>query len=66
MGHHRIKMLHVVHCVTFGKSAPWCSGLTCHPVTVEIAGSNPVGVAISYIGPSGKAPGGFRFSKLKN
>ena len=25
--------------------APWCSGLTCHPVTVEIAGSNPVGVA---------------------
>ena len=25
--------------------APWCSGLTCHPVTVEIAGSNPAGVA---------------------
>ena len=24
---------------------PWCSGLTCHPVTVEIAGSNPVGSA---------------------
>ncbi len=25
--------------------APWCSGLTCHPVTVEIVGSNPIGVA---------------------
>ncbi len=25
--------------------APWCSGLTCHPVTVEIGGSNPPGVA---------------------
>jgi tRNA-2-methylthio-N6-dimethylallyladenosine synthase len=24
---------------------PWCSGLTCHPVKVEIAGSNPVGTA---------------------
>jgi hypothetical protein len=22
---------------------PWCSGLTCLPVTQEIAGSNPVG-----------------------
>ena len=27
--------------------APWCSGLTCHPVTVEIRGSNPLGVAHS-------------------
>ncbi len=27
--------------------APWCSGLTCHPVTVEIGGSNPPGVATS-------------------
>ena len=26
-------------------AAPWCSGLTCHPVTVEIEGSNPFGVA---------------------
>ena len=25
---------------------PWCSGLTCLPVTQEIAGSNPVGTAI--------------------
>jgi hypothetical protein len=25
---------------------PWCSGLTCLPVTQEIAGSNPVGSAI--------------------
>ena len=23
----------------------WCSGLTCQPVTLEIAGSNPVGPA---------------------
>ena len=28
-------------------TAPWCSGLTCHPVTVEIVGSNPIGVAIN-------------------
>ena len=27
--------------------APWCSGLTCHPVKVEIGGSNPLGVAIT-------------------
>ncbi len=27
---------------------PWCSGLTCLPVTEEIAGSNPVGSAIVY------------------
>ncbi len=26
--------------------APWCSGLTCQPVTLEIEGSNPFGVAI--------------------
>ena len=25
---------------------PWCSGPTCQPVTLEIAGSNPVGSAI--------------------
>ena len=30
--------------------APWCSGLTCHPVTVEIGGSNPPGVASSISG----------------
>ena len=28
---------------------PWCSGPTCQPVTLEIAGSNPVGSAISRI-----------------
>jgi hypothetical protein len=37
------------YCGAFGRSsasaAPWCSGLTCHPVTVEIEGSNPFGVA---------------------
>ncbi len=27
--------------------ALWCSGLTCHPVTVEIGGSNPPRVATS-------------------
>ena len=30
--------------------APWCSGQTCHPVTVEIAGSNPAGVASNISG----------------
>ena len=29
--------------------APWCSGLTCHPVTVEIVGSNPIGVASAKV-----------------
>ena len=28
---------------------PWCSGPTCQPVTLEIAGSNPVGSAIDRI-----------------
>ena len=32
----------------FISAAPWCSGLTCHPVTVEIVGSNPIGVAIYH------------------
>ncbi len=27
---------------------PWCSGLTCLPVTQKIAGSNPVGSACPY------------------
>jgi hypothetical protein len=27
---------------------PWCSGPTCQPVTLEIAGSNPVGSAIQH------------------
>ena len=26
-------------------AGPWCSGQTCQPVTLEIAGSNPVGPA---------------------
>ena len=30
---------------TLIRLAPWCSGLTCHPVKVEIGGSNPLGVA---------------------
>ncbi len=28
-------------------AGPWCSGQTCQPVTLEIAGSNPVGPAIT-------------------
>jgi hypothetical protein len=31
------------HRVT--SAGPWCSGQTCQPVTLEIAGSNPVGPA---------------------
>ncbi len=30
----------------FAALDPWCSGPTCQPVTLEIAGSNPVGSAI--------------------
>ena len=30
---------------------PWCSGQTCQPVTLEIAGSNPVGSAIAHSKP---------------
>ena len=29
------------------QAAPWCSGLTCQLVTLEIGGSNPLGVADS-------------------
>jgi hypothetical protein len=33
---------------------PWCSGLTCLPVTQKIAGSNPVGsVATSVLSQAG-------------
>jgi hypothetical protein len=42
---------------------PWCSGPTCQPVTLEIAGSNPVGSAIdafSYA-PSARPDGAFLF-----
>ena len=31
-------------CAASRCMAPWCSGQTCHPVTVEIVGSNPIGV----------------------
>ena len=34
-------------------AAPWCSGLTRHPVKVEIVGSNPIGVASSLVPPVG-------------
>jgi hypothetical protein len=30
-------------------SGSWCSGLTCQPVTLEIAGSNPVGPATQQL-----------------
>src|SRR4051812_24689606 len=39
---------------------PWCSGQTCQPVTLEIAGSNPVGSAIHRT--LGNAPGVSPFS----
>ncbi len=32
---------------TVTTAGPWCSGPTCQPVTLEIAGSNPVGPATS-------------------
>ena len=38
--------------------APWCSGRACHPVTVEIVGSNPIGVAIPFLNPP-RHEGGF-------
>ena len=34
-------------CYPPSAADPWCSGPTCQPVTLEIAGSNPVGSAIS-------------------
>jgi rhodanese-related sulfurtransferase len=44
---------------------PWCSGPTCQPVTLEIAGSNPVGsatfLACSYA-PSARPDGAFLLS----
>ena len=44
---------------------PWCSGPTCQPVTLEIAGSNPVGSAInpaSSYAPSARPDGAFLFA----
>ena len=40
---------------------PWCSGPTCQPVTLEIAGSNPVGSAINAFSyaPSARPDGAF-------
>ena len=40
---------------------PWCSGPTCQPVTLEIAGSNPVGSAILAFpyAPSARPDGAF-------
>ena len=40
---------------------PWCSGPTCQPVTLEIAGSNPVGSAINAFpyAPSARPDGAF-------
>ena len=40
---------------------PWCSGPTCQPVTLEIAGSNPVGSATSAFpyAPSARPDGAF-------
>ncbi|MBF8289316.1 MAG: hypothetical protein HW391_284 [Chloroflexi bacterium] len=45
------------------RTDPWCSGPTCQPVTLEIAGSNPVGSATSsnasdapFARPNGASP----------
>ena len=40
---------------------PWCSGPTCQPVTLEIAGSNPVGSATNAFpyAPSARPDGAF-------
>ena len=35
-------------------AAPWCSGLTRHPVKVEIVGSNPIGVASRLVPPAAR------------
>ena len=45
---------------------PWCSGPTCQPVTLEIAGSNPVGSAISHLpnAPSARPDGAFSVPAL--
>jgi hypothetical protein len=41
----------------------WCSGLTCQPVTLETAGSNPVEPAIALL-PAPSPPGrGFSFAE---
>ena len=45
----------------FAATDPWCSGPTCQPVTLEIAGSNPVGSAIDACpyAPSSRPDGAF-------
>ena len=50
------------------RTDPWCSGPTCQPVTLEIAGSNPVGSAIhpaSPYAPSARPDGASLFSCLR-
>ena len=48
-------------CSAIAALDPWCSGPTCQPVTLEIAGSNPVGSAISAstYAPSARPDGAF-------
>ena len=43
--------------------APWCSGLTCQPVTLEIEGSNPFGVAIKIQAADGLKHRPFLFTR---
>src|SRR4029079_2431571 len=48
------------------RTDPWCSGPTCQPVTLELAGSNPVGSAIhpaSTYAPSARPDGAFSLSR---
>src|SRR4051812_4225864 len=47
---------------------PWCSGPTCQPVTLEIAGSNPVGSAIVLLlphAPSARPDGAFHVARQR-
>ncbi len=48
-------------CSAIAALDPWCSGPTCQPVTLEIAGSNPVGSAIfaSTYAPPARPDGAF-------
>ena len=47
-------------------AAPWCSGLTCQPVTLEIRGSNPLGVVPSVTDWSYERNSARTFQSLRN
>ena len=51
-------------CYTPAAPGPWCSGQTCQPVTLEIAGSNPVGPA-TFHAPSQRHHQANRCARLR-